>query len=335
MIEQYVTQCPADFERRAQRPQVIATVEHLATASKEPVRELADPCTDALHAARNRAVATRFDQQMQVVALDRIVHHTETVPHAGLSQGGPEPSHEPRLPQRGYAASQPDRHMHRHAGDDRLARSVHDAWPNAARPTRTVARPTTTRVVASRIERELFDRCSPVCHGSKNRAMVQTRLPGNIPVLSARSRTPPSPIAPQRTCSAKPFDLGHVRSARRRCSNSSPSPNLQHDLPLSNRPRSAESHAPDPRVLSETRPTTRRERFRRQSPVAQIAARSTATSVHIADALDKMNALITRKQAAPFLHQTHPHAHSISHARFLTPSSSSTQSRALSPGPID
>jgi len=121
VIEQHVTQCPVYLERRAQRAQVIATVEHLAAALKETVRELADPRTDALHPAGHRMVAVRLDQQVHVIALDRVVHDPEAVPDAGLAQGGTEPSHEPRLAQARYAASQPDRDMDRQAGNDALA----------------------------------------------------------------------------------------------------------------------------------------------------------------------------------------------------------------------
>ena len=62
VIEQHVTQCPADLERRAQRPHVIATVEDFAAALKQPVRELADARTDALHPTGDRVVGVRFDR---------------------------------------------------------------------------------------------------------------------------------------------------------------------------------------------------------------------------------------------------------------------------------
>jgi hypothetical protein len=66
---------------------VIATVEHLAAALKKTVRQLADPRTDALHPTGNRMVAVRLDQQVHVIALDRVVHDPEAVPDAGLAQG--------------------------------------------------------------------------------------------------------------------------------------------------------------------------------------------------------------------------------------------------------
>ena len=79
---------------------MIATIEDLSAAPKQPVHELADPRPDALHPARDRGVVVRFDQQMQVIALNRVVHDPEAVPNAGLAQARAEPTHEPRLTQR-------------------------------------------------------------------------------------------------------------------------------------------------------------------------------------------------------------------------------------------
>ena len=92
---------------------MIATIENLSAALKEPVRELSNARTDALHPAGHRMVAVRLDQQVHVIALDRVMHHPEAVPDAGLAQGGAEPSHEPGLAQGRYAASQADRDMDR------------------------------------------------------------------------------------------------------------------------------------------------------------------------------------------------------------------------------
>ena len=74
-------------------------LEHLAAALKEPVHELADARTDTLHPAGDRMVIVRLDQQVHVIALDRVMDDAEAVPDAGLAQGGPEPSHEAGLAQ--------------------------------------------------------------------------------------------------------------------------------------------------------------------------------------------------------------------------------------------
>ena len=95
VIEQYVTQRPVHLEWRAQRPQVVATVEDLATALKETVHQLADPRADAFHPARDRPVVLSLDQEMHVIALDRVVHDPEAVPDTGLAERRTEPSHEP------------------------------------------------------------------------------------------------------------------------------------------------------------------------------------------------------------------------------------------------
>ncbi len=144
------------LERCAQRAQVIAAVENFPLALEEPVRKLADSSANALHSAGDRVVGLRLDQQMHVIALDRVVHDTEAVADAGFAQGGTEPSHEPRLTERRYIASQADRHMHRHTRDDALALPVHDPWSYPTRPTGAVARSATTRAIAHRVERELL-----------------------------------------------------------------------------------------------------------------------------------------------------------------------------------
>ena len=87
VIEQHIAQGTMYFERRAQWTQVIATVQNFALALEEPVGELADSGTDTLHPTGNRVVGVRFDQEMHVIALDRVVHDTEAVPDTGFAQG--------------------------------------------------------------------------------------------------------------------------------------------------------------------------------------------------------------------------------------------------------
>ena len=85
VIEQYVTQRPAHLERCTQWPQVIATVENLSAAFEDPVYELTDTGTDAFHPARDGMVVLGFDQQMQMITLDRVMHDPKAVPDTGLS----------------------------------------------------------------------------------------------------------------------------------------------------------------------------------------------------------------------------------------------------------
>ena len=62
VIEQHVAQRASYLEWCTQRAEMIAAVEDFAASLKEPVRELADPGTDALHPTRDRAVVLRFDE---------------------------------------------------------------------------------------------------------------------------------------------------------------------------------------------------------------------------------------------------------------------------------
>src|SRR5262245_60659699 len=102
-------------------------------------------------------VVLRFNQQMQMITLDRVVHDTKAMPDTGCGQRCSEPAHEPWPTQGRDAASQSDRHVHRNTCGDGFALPMHDARSFATRPTRTVTWPTTTRVVTHRIERQLFE----------------------------------------------------------------------------------------------------------------------------------------------------------------------------------
>ena len=64
---------------------MIATIEHFALALEEPVGELADSSANTLHPTGNRVIGVCFDQEMHVIALNRVVHHPEAVADAGFT----------------------------------------------------------------------------------------------------------------------------------------------------------------------------------------------------------------------------------------------------------
>src|SRR5262249_28498330 len=100
---------------------------------------------------------------MQMIALDRVVHDTKTVPDTGLGQRCTESTHEPRLTQGRHAASQTNCHMNRNTCGDALAWSVHHPWSDATRATGAEAGSTATRVITRSIERELFEGSRSFC----------------------------------------------------------------------------------------------------------------------------------------------------------------------------
>jgi hypothetical protein len=85
VIQQHIAQGSMHLERCAQRAQVVTAVEHFTLAREEPVRKLADSSAHTLHSAGDRIIGLRFDQQMHVIALARVVHDTKAMPDAGFA----------------------------------------------------------------------------------------------------------------------------------------------------------------------------------------------------------------------------------------------------------
>ena len=69
---------------------VVATVEHRPAASGHPVHGACEARRDALHAARERVLAVRLDDQVRVVALERVVVHAELTAFGRFLENYPE-----------------------------------------------------------------------------------------------------------------------------------------------------------------------------------------------------------------------------------------------------
>jgi hypothetical protein len=67
--------------------QVIAVGEHGPGASENAIHGACDARADGLHAASERALVIRFDDQMDVIPLDRIMDEAERFAFAPLSEG--------------------------------------------------------------------------------------------------------------------------------------------------------------------------------------------------------------------------------------------------------
>jgi hypothetical protein len=105
-----------------------------------------------------------FDEQVHVIALNRVMHDPKAVARTCLTQRHAETAHEAWLAQRRQAAAHTDRHVLRRMRIDRCATPVQHTRSLATRPAGAEAWSATTRVMTRRVERELSD---PSCHGER------------------------------------------------------------------------------------------------------------------------------------------------------------------------
>lgn len=85
-VQKHVGEGVSHLARCPEHMVVEAAVEHGAGTSEDPVHGAREPCPNALHAPRQRFPATRLDDQMHVVALERVVGDAELSTLAALRQ---------------------------------------------------------------------------------------------------------------------------------------------------------------------------------------------------------------------------------------------------------
>jgi hypothetical protein len=73
-VVQHVDEHVPHFTRRPQDAVVIAIRQHPPPDTEDPAHGARDPRPDGLHAPPERCPVVRFDQQMDVVALERVEH---------------------------------------------------------------------------------------------------------------------------------------------------------------------------------------------------------------------------------------------------------------------
>jgi hypothetical protein len=93
-VQQHVHKRMAHLARRAQDAHVVAVREHGPRALEDPVHGSREPRTDCLHAAPERISARGLDDQMRVVALERVVRKPELAAFAARSERVLELAHE-------------------------------------------------------------------------------------------------------------------------------------------------------------------------------------------------------------------------------------------------
>jgi len=144
-IEEHISQGTTDFARCPEQAMVIPPVQHRAAPSTHTVDRTREPRRDALHAARERLLPSRLDDQVRVIALDRVVGHSEVTALARFRQGTPPFADELAVAQRREVRSHSQGHVHRAVARDFLAPSMPDAGPRPPRPPCTRSRTSSAR----------------------------------------------------------------------------------------------------------------------------------------------------------------------------------------------
>ena len=167
-VQQHVRNGVPDFPRRSQDVDVAAVREHGAAPSEDAIRRACKACGYRLHSARERMSARGFDDQVDVVALDRVVRDAETTPLAGFTPAPLDLAHEARGAQRRNIAANLQRDVARVARGQARPAAMEIARSRASFAARVLARssPTTLR---SKVEAELPRSCQ---HATK----VDTRV---------------------------------------------------------------------------------------------------------------------------------------------------------------
>ena len=120
--------------------------------------------------ACERPITVRFDHQVQVIALNRVVHDAKTVPRTRFTQAHAERPDKGLLAQRRKAAPQAYRHVRGLARKHTPTAAVQDARAVAAWSARAEPGPAAAGVMTCGVEGEL------PWHGRKVRAMVDSGL---------------------------------------------------------------------------------------------------------------------------------------------------------------
>ena len=86
VVVEHVAHGVRDFASRPQSVRVVAVDQHVAVPSRERIEPFCQPDAKTLHAPGERGCIFSLDDQMQVHALDRVVHDADAEAIAGLAQ---------------------------------------------------------------------------------------------------------------------------------------------------------------------------------------------------------------------------------------------------------
>lgn len=105
---------------------MVAIREHGTRTPENPVHGSGEPCSDRLHPAPKRAFVVRFDDQVGVIPLERVVDKPEPLPVTRSGERALDLADDANRAKRGNAVAYPEGHMTGKTIDDRPARPVSD-----------------------------------------------------------------------------------------------------------------------------------------------------------------------------------------------------------------
>ena len=131
---------------------MVAIRKHGARALKHAIHGSGESRPDRLHSAPERTLVACFDDQVSMIALERVMDEPEALPITRRGECALDLTDDAHRAKRGNAVAYPERHMTGESFDDRPSRPVPDT---RIRP-RSASGSGPSSAVAQAIEVELF-----------------------------------------------------------------------------------------------------------------------------------------------------------------------------------
>ena len=112
-VQQHVPDRILDLARRPQDPRVVAIRQQPPAPPKHTPHRPGHPPAQTLHPTTERVLILRLDDEVRVIAQERVVHHPKLPPVAPSRQRLLKRPHERRSPQRRSTFAYPERHVAR------------------------------------------------------------------------------------------------------------------------------------------------------------------------------------------------------------------------------
>jgi hypothetical protein len=126
-VQEHVRQSVSDFPRRPKDASVEPRGDHRSAATERPVHRARDAGAKGHHAATESLGIHRFDEEMRVRGLQRVVHEAEVAAVAGCREAAFERADEGHGSQRWESGEKLDGHVYGEAVRDSCAPPVRNA----------------------------------------------------------------------------------------------------------------------------------------------------------------------------------------------------------------
>jgi len=110
-VQQDVSERRPYLARRSQQVKVVAPVENRSNAPEDAVHRTREPRTDRLHPACERVPGIRLDDEVCVIALERVMEHAKIAPLARAAEASVELAHQPDRAKIRNVAANAQRHV--------------------------------------------------------------------------------------------------------------------------------------------------------------------------------------------------------------------------------